>query len=98
MWSVMTMARPQRRTLNKTRLLTEINSVLRISNQRVFETPYFDQQGFGRYRISEYHHIDFASEVPAVVSPDVDLEVLGRELGVLGPYVAFEGNNENAGD
>jgi hypothetical protein len=89
---------PKRRVQlqRKSRLLTTLNSVLRTSKQRVFETPYFEPEGFRRYRLSEYHHIDFASEVPAVVNHDVDLEKLGRELGVLSPQGDFFEGKETA--
>jgi hypothetical protein len=69
---------------NPTRLLTAVNSALRPQNERVVETPYYDLEGFGRYRITSYHRINFYGGIISVVNPDVDLERLAADLGVLG--------------
>ena len=69
---------------NPTRVLTAVNSVLGARNERVVETPYFDLEGFGRYKITSYHRINFYGGIISVVNPDVDLERLAADLGVLG--------------
>ena len=71
-----------RMPVSATRLLTLINSMLQESGHRVLKTPMI-RNDYGCYQFSEYYRIHSRSGVTTVISVSVDIEKLGRQLGVL---------------